>query len=88
MASPGHSAASARSSAVRSSRLRARSPGGGGWGDPLEREPKRVLRDVRDDVLGREPAARDYGVVITADGRAVDDAATRLLRERMRREQR
>jgi N-methylhydantoinase B len=54
----------------------AHTPGGGGWGDPFARPPELVLRDVRDGVVSREAAARDYGVVLTVDGRAVDNAAT------------
>ncbi|MGO4659476.1 hydantoinase B/oxoprolinase family protein, partial [Ensifer sp. 2YAB10] len=38
--------------------------GGGGFGDPLERDPKRVLEDVIDNYVSVERAAKDYGVVI------------------------
>jgi N-methylhydantoinase B len=38
--------------------------GGGGFGDPLERDPERVLRDVIDDYVSVERAAKDYGVVV------------------------
>jgi N-methylhydantoinase B len=55
---------------------RALSPGGGGWGSPLEREPDRVLRDVRDEVVSPTAANDVYGVVLAADGRSVDAAAT------------
>ena len=55
-------------------------PGGGGWGDPFARPPELVLRDVRDEVVSIEAAARDYGVVIGADGRSVDAGATATLR--------
>ena len=51
-------------------------PGGGGWGDPMARAPELVLRDVRDGVVSVAAAARDYGVVIAADGRSVDVEAT------------
>ena len=51
-------------------------PGGGGWGNPFSRPPERVLRDVRDGVVSIAAAARDYGVVIEADGRSVDLEAT------------
>jgi N-methylhydantoinase A/oxoprolinase/acetone carboxylase beta subunit/N-methylhydantoinase B/oxoprolinase/acetone carboxylase alpha subunit len=57
-------------------RMLAHTPGGGGWGDPFEREPERVLRDVRDGVVSVEVAARDYGVVIDGDGRRIDNEAT------------
>ncbi|HET6518971.1 MAG TPA: hydantoinase B/oxoprolinase family protein, partial [Geminicoccaceae bacterium] len=62
------------------------SAGGGGWGDPLEREPWRVLKDWRDEFVGLEAARRDYGVVIDPAAKRVDEAATAELRERMRRE--
>jgi N-methylhydantoinase B len=61
-------------------RMIADTPGGGGWGDPFTRDPQLVLRDVRDEVVSVEGAARDYGVVIGPDGRSVDLAATAALR--------
>ena len=36
-----------------------RQPGGGGFGDPLERDPKAVARDVRNDRVSREAAAAE-----------------------------
>ena len=39
--------------------------GGGGYGDPAEREREALLRDVRDGKVSRESALRDYGVEIT-----------------------
>jgi N-methylhydantoinase B len=65
-----------------------RTGGGGGWGDPFEREPERVLRDVRDGYVSIAGAARDYGVVVAGDpeedpeGLAIDQEATRALRSR------
>jgi N-methylhydantoinase B len=56
--------------------------GGGGWGDPLERDPALVLRDVRNELLSVARAASDYGVVI--EGSAVDVAATERLRAELR----
>jgi N-methylhydantoinase B len=58
------------------------SPGGGGWGDPFQREPAMVLADVLDGYVSREGARRDYGVVIVdQDGiPAVDEAATHAVR--------
>jgi N-methylhydantoinase B len=67
-------------------RLRYVTAGGGGWGNPLEREPARVLRDVRDGYVTIEGAARDYGVVVTGDPErdpeliSVDVEATERLR--------
>ncbi len=57
-------------------RERALSPGGGGWGSPLERDPHAVLRDVRDGVVSLQAAGDIYGVVLSDDSRAVDEAAT------------
>ena len=61
-------------------RIVADTPGGGGWGDPFARPAELVLRDMRDGVLSREAAARDYGVAV--DGLNVDAAATAALRAR------
>ncbi|MFB6160434.1 MAG: hydantoinase B/oxoprolinase family protein [Haloferacaceae archaeon] len=61
-----------------------RTPGGGGYGDPLERDPERVLADVRDGKVSSEAAREEYGVVLR-DG-AVDAAATRERRAAMRSE--
>jgi N-methylhydantoinase B len=55
-------------------------PGGGGYGDPLERDPDLVRRDVEDGLVSQEHAREAYGVVLTgADGAgfAVDVDATR-----------
>ncbi|MBM3523952.1 MAG: hydantoinase B/oxoprolinase family protein [Alphaproteobacteria bacterium] len=64
-------------------RLHVELPGGAGWGDPLQRESWRVAEDVADDLVTREQALSDYGVVIGSDGR-VDEAATRKVRESRR----
>jgi N-methylhydantoinase B len=62
--------------------------GGGGWGDPLDREPQAVLDDVLDEYVSVEAAPRDYGVVFTGSlddlTLAVDEAATTELRTRRR----
>jgi N-methylhydantoinase B len=54
--------------------------GGGGWGDPLERDPQAVLDDVLDEYVSVEGARRDYAVVLTGSladlTLAVDDDAT------------
>ena len=60
-----------------------RSSGGGGWGDPLERDPEEVLADVRDGYLTPEAAEGDYGVVVTS-GR-VEAKATAAARNAHRR---
>jgi N-methylhydantoinase B len=66
--------------------LRIRTTGGGGWGDPLERDPDLVARDVRWGKVSRHRAAADYGVVITgpADDPVADGPATGSLRTRLR----
>jgi len=58
--------------------------GGGGFGDPLERAPERMLEDVIDGKVSVEAARRDYGVVVTSKWQ-VDGAATEELRASMRR---
>jgi N-methylhydantoinase B len=60
-------------------------PGGGGWGDPLERDPAAVLKDVRNEFVSAAKAEMDYGVVIDTKAWVVDVAATGRLREDMRR---
>jgi len=59
--------------------------GGGGWGDPLERDPALVLQDVRNDFVTPRSAHEDYGVVLTGEPLAVDETATVAVREQMRR---
>ena len=54
-------------------------PGGGGWGDPLDREPAAVAEDVLDEKISVAAARELYGVVVTKDG-SVDAAATDDLR--------
>ena len=56
--------------------------GGGGWGDPLERDPALVAKEIRQGLVTDE-GARSYGVAIAADG-SVDEAATAKLRDEMR----
>jgi N-methylhydantoinase B len=53
--------------------------GGGGWGDPRERDPERVRQDVTRDYVSVEAAAADYGVVLDAN-LTVDKVATARLR--------
>ena len=60
--------------------LRHELAGGGGWGDPLERNPEKVLRDVRNELVSINSAREDYGVVIQLDSWSVDYNATQKLR--------
>jgi N-methylhydantoinase B len=57
--------------------------GGGGYGDPLERDPERVRADVEAKIVSVERAREVYGVVLRPDG-AVDEAATSAQRRRNR----
>jgi N-methylhydantoinase B len=59
--------------------------GPGGWGDPLGREPARVLRDVKNGLVGRQSARDDYGIVIDETQWKVDEVATRELRATLSR---
>ncbi len=61
----------------------ARSAGGGGYGDPLERAPEAVAADVAEGMLVPDEATATYGVVLGADG-AVDAEATARCREGQR----
>jgi N-methylhydantoinase B len=61
------------------------SAGGGGFGSPLDRDPRLVLEDVLDEKVSPAAAREHYGVVLAADGRAVDEPATTALRAGLRR---
>jgi N-methylhydantoinase B len=58
--------------------------GGAGYGDPLDRDPESVLADVLDGKVSRDSARESYGVVLTADGGAVDEVGTKERREGLR----
>ena len=60
--------------------IRLELPGGGGFGDPAERDPEQVVADVADGLYTREAAERDYRVALTREG-AVDRVRTALLRQ-------
>ncbi len=65
------------------------SGGGGGWGDPLERDPELVLDDVLDEIVSPEAARSEYGVVFVVqdDGTvSVDASATSKQRQRLAEE--
>ena len=65
-------------------RLVIRTPGGGGYGSPLERPPDLVLKDVVNGLVSVEAAEKHYGVVIDRSKMRVSPRATdRLRRERM-----
>jgi len=62
---------------------RAVSQGGGGYGDPLDRDPDRVSVDVQNGIVSIEWARRIYGVVVD-DAGFVDEAATVTARDEVR----
>lgn len=68
----------------RGDRFRHISAGGGGYGDPLERDPQAVLFDVVEEKVSARAAKQDYGVVLNGDGVGVDRAATEALRRQRR----
>ena len=57
--------------------------GGGGWGDPLRRDPQKVLDDVLDEYLSVERAEQDYGVVIDPETLSLDMEETIRRRARL-----
>jgi N-methylhydantoinase B len=59
--------------------------GGAGYGDPLDRDPAAVLADVLDGKIPAALAREGYGVVLTPDGAAVDEVATKKCRDARRR---
>ncbi|MEM5470364.1 hydantoinase B/oxoprolinase family protein [Hoeflea sp. AS60] len=63
----------------RGQKLRLETPGGGGYGQALDRDPESVARDLRLGYITAERTEADYGVVIGPEG-SVDDAATRVMR--------
>jgi N-methylhydantoinase B len=63
-----------------------RTPGGGGYGSPLERDPAAVLADVIAGKVTAERARHTYGVVLATGNKAVDESETARLRTKMRSE--
>jgi N-methylhydantoinase B len=60
--------------------------GGGGWGDPLEREAELVQRDVVEGKVSLRAAREEYGVVLDGDVETctVNAEATAALREKLK----
>ena len=65
---------------VAGDRVEVGTPGGGGYGDPLTRDPQQVLRDIAMGYYSIDQAREMFGVVITPDGRAVDAVETARIR--------
>ena len=57
--------------------------GGGGWGDPFDRDPERVLADVKNEKVSAKGARSHYGVVL-APGFRIDEEQSAILRKEMR----
>jgi N-methylhydantoinase B len=62
--------------------------GGGGYLDPLDRDPARVFADVVSGVVTPAHAAERYGVIVTDGAERVDEAATEARRREIRAERR
>ena len=60
--------------------------GGGGHGNPFERDPQAVLEDVRNELVSAQGALDDYGVAIDTDNWRVEEDATKALRAAAQRE--
>jgi len=60
-----------------------RTGGGGGWGDPLARDPAAVRADVQEEFISAQSAREDYGVVLR-DDLSIDELATERLRNALR----
>ena len=62
--------------------IQPQTPGGGGYGNPLERDIALVVRDVQRQYICRDTAQQVYGVLFQGDSLAVDMPATQELRRR------
>jgi N-methylhydantoinase B/oxoprolinase/acetone carboxylase alpha subunit len=63
-----------------------KSGGGGGVGDPLDRDVEKVRKDLLNEYISHQIATDVYGVVIDPQSFVVDEAATKALREKKKRE--
>lgn len=59
--------------------------GGGGYGDPLNREPERIINDVKTGLVSREMARDLYGVTFKKSDRGYDPVQTENLRKQLRK---
>lgn len=69
----------------RNDRIRVTTPGGGGWGDPLERDPEALRRDAIEGLLSPERARTVYGVALDPQTLEIDRKETRWLRTARKR---
>lgn len=61
-----------------------RAPSGGGYGNPLDREPEMALKDVLDGYVSIEAAKKDYGVIINQETLNIDYESTNKLRKELK----
>ena len=66
------------------SRVILKTAGGGGYGNPFDRPPEKVLEDVKEHFIGIDRAKSDYGVVIDSQTMTVDLGATEALKRKHR----
>jgi N-methylhydantoinase B len=64
--------------------IRHEQAGGGGYGDPLRRDPMAVVEDIRNEKISPDFAREQFGVILAADGLEVDMAATEDCRRQLR----
>lgn len=58
--------------------------GGGGWGDPLERDPEKVQYDVREGYVSLKAAREEYGVALSLETLEIDGEETARLRAKLK----
>ena len=63
-----------------------RTASGGGYGDPLDRDPEQIMEDVLNGLVSREGAQDIYGIVLSSTKDGLDESATTALRARLRQE--
>ncbi|HLA83073.1 MAG TPA: hypothetical protein VJP78_15875, partial [Thermoleophilia bacterium] len=63
-----------------------RAPGGGGYGDPLDRELGYLQHDLDIGLVSRESASRDYGAVFEDGSGVIDRSATEVNRAKLKGE--
>ena len=66
-------------------RVSVQTPGGGGYGSALERDPAAVVRDVQDGKVSARAARELYGVAYNSRTGSIDEKGTRTLRRRLKR---
>ncbi|MFC2007891.1 hydantoinase B/oxoprolinase family protein [Chloroflexota bacterium] len=60
--------------------------GGGGWGDPMDRDPEKVRWDALEEYISLEAARDEYGVVLKPDTLEIDREDTAILRGKLRQQ--